>query len=83
MTAHNHHHWRFFRAGGFDQVRLDSGADLMHLGELDGRAHIKQREAGLRSEEALEFLGGDGLHGQCLGSWWRTRTSVSTSSKVL
>ncbi len=29
------HRWRFFSAGGFDQVRLDSGADLAHLGELD------------------------------------------------
>src|SRR5262245_55940119 len=29
------HIWKFFRAGGFDQVRLATGADLMHLGELD------------------------------------------------
>lgn len=29
------HRWRFFRAGGFDQVRLDSGADLQHLEQLD------------------------------------------------
>ena len=29
------HLWKFFRAGGFDQVRLTTGADLMHLGELD------------------------------------------------
>jgi hypothetical protein len=29
------HAWRFFRAGGFDQVRLDRGADLAHLAELD------------------------------------------------
>jgi len=29
------HRWRFFRAGGFDQVRLESGQDLMSLGELD------------------------------------------------
>lgn len=29
------HTWRFFRAGGFDQVRLDSGADLTALGKLD------------------------------------------------
>jgi hypothetical protein len=27
--------WKFFRAGGFDQVRLDSGADLAALDELD------------------------------------------------
>ncbi len=29
------HSWRFFRAGGFDQVRLDTGADLAALGQLD------------------------------------------------
>ena len=29
------HVWKFFRAGGFDQVKLDSGADLVHLHELD------------------------------------------------
>ena len=29
------HRWRFFRLGGFDQVRLDSSEDLLHLHELD------------------------------------------------
>lgn len=29
------HTWKFFRAGGFDQVQLDSGADLLALKELD------------------------------------------------
>jgi hypothetical protein len=29
------HNWKFFRIGGFDQVRLDTGADLQHLAELD------------------------------------------------
>lgn len=33
MTAS--HNWKFFRAGGFDQVLLDSGADLLALRELD------------------------------------------------
>jgi hypothetical protein len=28
-------HWKFFRAGGFDQVRLDSGAAVKALGKLD------------------------------------------------
>jgi len=32
MSAHV---WRFFRAGGFDQVKLETGADLLHLDELD------------------------------------------------
>jgi len=39
ITVHNSqglkHRWRFFRAGGFDQVRLESGRDLTSLGELD------------------------------------------------
>ena len=29
------HRWRFFRSGGFDQVRLDTAEDLVHLSELD------------------------------------------------
>ena len=29
------HKWRFFRSGGFDQVALETGADLQHLSELD------------------------------------------------
>ncbi|HXU60675.1 MAG TPA: hypothetical protein VN962_03180 [Polyangia bacterium] len=29
------HRWTFFRAGGFDQVKLTSGEDLRHLGALD------------------------------------------------
>jgi len=32
MTKHS---WKFFRAGGFDQVKLETGADLTHLDELD------------------------------------------------
>lgn len=29
------HAWRFFRSGGFDQVRIDRADDLRHLDELD------------------------------------------------
>jgi hypothetical protein len=29
------HRWRFFRVGGFDQVRIDSADDLRHLAGLD------------------------------------------------
>ncbi len=32
MTKHT---WKFFRAGGFDQVKLETGADLMNLDQLD------------------------------------------------
>src|SRR5688500_7352077 len=34
------HRWRFFRAGGVDQVKLTSGADLMHLQELDQKLWV-------------------------------------------
>lgn len=34
------HTWRFFRAGGFDQVRLDTGADLMAIDELDQKLWV-------------------------------------------
>jgi len=34
------HRWRFFRAGGFDQVRLESGQDLNALGQLDQKLWI-------------------------------------------
>src|SRR6266699_6634727 len=34
------HAWRFFRAGGFDQVRLDSGADLASLEQLDQKLWV-------------------------------------------
>src|SRR3954466_1806807 len=34
------HVWKFFRAGGFDQVRLDTGADLMALGQLDQKLWV-------------------------------------------
>ena len=36
----SHHSWRFFRAGGFDQVRLDSGADLANLDQLDQKLWV-------------------------------------------
>ena len=39
MTA-SAHPWRFFRAGGFDQVRLDRGSDLIHLDQLDQKLWV-------------------------------------------
>lgn len=35
MKTKTNHRWRFFRAGGFDQVRLESAADLAALRSLD------------------------------------------------
>jgi hypothetical protein len=34
------HRWRFFRAGGFDQVLLETGADLTSLGALDQKLWV-------------------------------------------
>jgi hypothetical protein len=34
------HIWKFFRAGGFDQVRLETGADLLALDELDQKLWV-------------------------------------------
>src|SRR5262245_60381820 len=36
----NQHRWRFFRAGGFDQVRLETGADLANLEQLDQKLWV-------------------------------------------
>src|SRR6266850_722249 len=35
-----HHTWKFFRAGDFDQVRLESGADLVNLDQLDKKLWV-------------------------------------------
>ncbi len=34
------HVWRFFRAGGFDQVRLETGADILALDSLDQKLWV-------------------------------------------
>ncbi len=39
-TTANQPRWRFFRAGGFDQVRLETGADLMNLDQLDQKLWV-------------------------------------------
>lgn len=40
MSTQTKHTWRFFRAGGFDQVKLDTGTDLLHLDELDQKLWV-------------------------------------------
>jgi hypothetical protein len=34
------HTWNFFRAGGFDQVQIDTGADLLALKDLDQKLWV-------------------------------------------
>jgi hypothetical protein len=40
VNMNSHHSWKFFRAGGFDQVRLESGADLANLDQLDQKLWV-------------------------------------------
>jgi hypothetical protein len=34
------HTWKFFRAGGFDQVKLETGADLLAIDQLDQKLWV-------------------------------------------
>lgn len=34
------HRWRFYRAGGVDQVRIDTAQDILHLDELDQKLWV-------------------------------------------
>jgi len=40
MSTTSAHAWKFFRAGGFDQVKLETGADLMSLDQLDQKLWV-------------------------------------------
>jgi len=40
MANDPQHRWSFWRAGGVDQVRLDRGADLVHLDQLDQKLWV-------------------------------------------
>jgi len=39
-SAAENHPWRFFRAGGFDQVRFNSGVDLLAIDQLDKKLWV-------------------------------------------
>jgi hypothetical protein len=57
------HRWRFFRSGGFDQVRLESADDLCRLGELDQKlwAALACPVSGMALDQrTLEMLDSDG-----------------------
>lgn len=49
--AGNRHVWRFFRAGGFDQVRVDNGSDVAALETLDQKLWV----ALARPTRGIEF----------------------------
>jgi hypothetical protein len=57
------HPWKFFRVGGFDQVRLESGADLIALPQLDQKLWIALScpVTGLEFDrKTLEMIDSDG-----------------------
>jgi hypothetical protein len=56
------HRWRFSRLGGFDQVRLKTGEDILHLAELDQKlwAALSCPVSGLEfDEQTLRLLDSD------------------------
>jgi len=57
------HRWSFYRAGGVDQVRLDAGADILALDQLDQKLWVALScpVTGLEIDErTLQLLDGDG-----------------------
>jgi len=57
------HRWRFFRVGGFDQARIDSGADLLALPQLDQKLWVALAcpVHGIELDQrSLELIDGDG-----------------------
>lgn len=55
--------WRFFRSGGFDQVRIETADDLRHLAELDQKlwSVLACPTSGLEFDSrTLQLLDGDG-----------------------
>ncbi|MFO1051257.1 MAG: hypothetical protein U1F36_03455 [Planctomycetota bacterium] len=57
------HRWNFFRAGGVDQVRLDTGADIVELHTLDQKLWVALScpTKGLEfDEQTLKLLDADG-----------------------
>ena len=60
---HTAHRWRFFRSGGFDQVRIDQPDDLLHLAELDQKlwAVLACPTSGLEFDSrTLQLIDADG-----------------------
>ncbi|GAB4214074.1 MAG: hypothetical protein Fur007_09580 [Rhodoferax sp.] len=61
-TPNSPAHWRFFRAGDFDQVRLDSAAELLAIDQLDQKLWVALAcpTRGLEfPARTLQFVDGD------------------------
>lgn len=39
-ASSSRHIWKFFRAGGFDQVKIDRGSDIVNLAQLDQKLWV-------------------------------------------
>jgi hypothetical protein len=62
MAASSVHVWKFFRAGGFNQVKLETGADLANLDQLDPKLWVALAcpARGLECDErTLELIDSD------------------------
>ena len=62
-SRNSKHCWTFFRAGGFDQVLLNDGADLISLDRLDQKLWVALScpTGGVEFDgETLEMNDGDG-----------------------
>lgn len=62
-SAYQPHRWSFFRAGGVDQVRIEKGADIINLDQLDQKLWVALScpTRGLEMDSrTLEFLDADG-----------------------
>lgn len=62
-NAGSAHRWRFFRCGGFDQVAIETGEDLVHLAELDPKlwTALSCPTSGLEFDaRTLALIDGDG-----------------------
>ncbi|MCE5265273.1 MAG: hypothetical protein LLG97_17300 [Deltaproteobacteria bacterium] len=63
VSRNSKHRWRFFRSGGFDQVRLETGDDLISLDQLDQKLWVALScpVKGLEFDvKTLELIDGDG-----------------------
>lgn len=83
------HAWRFARIGGFDQVRIETGADLASLGELDQKLWVALAcpVKGLEIDErTLALIDGDGdgrIHAAELISSSKWATTIVKDADLL
>src|SRR5437660_1583649 len=76
----SHHTWKFFRAGGFDQVRLDAGADpalqttIIDIISCVGGDPDRSGKVGLNTDKAKLFF----TEAQLFADWRKLAETDST-----